>query len=601
MSNIYVLGKTNKREVTIVSTERRFVQNEYFVIEDKILGDITGEVIETTSYPFAIKDYLPEGCAIEYLEYLNIRTDIPLYVANLKLLEVIQEPVTPLSSVREPYFTEIKKYLLPTQPQEGLLFGVINGTNRLQKDLPIEYQNIAPLWEKGKAIKQEGIPFAINHKSFREYPGVGFFGGSGSGKTYALRVMCEELMKKSIPAIALDPHNELNFKDYMTGIEDEQKIDYSSKYEIFEIGENIGIKFTDLSKNELKSLIEFTDQLSQPMATALDVLYEKGDTYNNLINKIKKLKKVVEIMERPLRERNQDEIDDKEQMLYLKYKDKIAGSTTLQGLLWRLEGLYATGIFTSNIDKLESALKQRKLAIIRSSNMKLLMLSSYVFKKLYYKRRNFKDLQNGEPFPPFMIVIDEAHIFAPTDKNSPTKKILKEIAQEARKYGVFEVLCTQRPALLDKTIVSQLNTKCIFRTKDVDDIDVLSKEANLDEDAIKSLPDLPSGHCYISSATLNKNFSIRFRTTLTQAPHQDNPFDELDDIFKSENEELEKLIIEQLPFNSYSLNDVQTQVNKKSGCKISTNEVLSIIKTLVNKNIIEEKPCAMGVQYKLKK
>jgi len=302
-------------------------------------------------------------------------------------------------------------------------------------------------------------------------------------------------------------------------------------------------------------------------------------------------------MENLSRDRRGENISEESQLLYIKYKDKIAGSMTLQGLLWRLEGIYATGIFTSNIEALENALKQRKLAIIRSTNAKLLMVSSYIFKKLYYKRRKFKDF-NGEKFPPFMIIIDESHIFAPANVNLPTKKVLKEIAQEARKYGVFQILCTQRPALLDKTIVAQLSTKCIFRTKDVDDINILSKEANLDDDAIKSLPDLNSGHCYISSATLNKTFSVRFRTTITQAPHQNNPFDELDELFKSEDEELEKYILGKLPFNSMDLTKIHTNIVGELSKQYTFEELLLTVNQLVNRNMISERKSAMGTQYK---
>lgn len=74
---------------------------------------------------------------------------------------------------------------------------------------------------------------------------------------------------------------------------------------------------------------------------------------------------------------------------------------------------------------------------------------------------------------------DEAHNFAPKGVDSPPKGVLKEIAQEGRKYGAFLILATQRPTLLDETITAQLNTKFVFRTVRGTDIATLREETDL--------------------------------------------------------------------------------------------------------------------------
>src|ERR1700722_10455758 len=58
---------------------------------------------------------------------------------------------------------------------------------------------------------------------------------------------------------------------------------------------------------------------------------------------------------------------------------------------------------------------------------------------------------------PLLFVCEEAHRYAPADKNigfGPTKRALSRIAKEGRKYGVFLGLVTQRPAEIDPTIIS---------------------------------------------------------------------------------------------------------------------------------------------------
>ena len=67
---------------------------------------------------------------------------------------------------------------------------------------------------------------------------------------------------------------------------------------------------------------------------------------------------------------------------------------------------------------------------------------------------------------PLLFVCEEAHRYAPADKNvgfGPTKRALSRIAKEGRKYGVFLGLVTQRPAEIDPTIISQCSTLFCMR------------------------------------------------------------------------------------------------------------------------------------------
>jgi hypothetical protein len=67
---------------------------------------------------------------------------------------------------------------------------------------------------------------------------------------------------------------------------------------------------------------------------------------------------------------------------------------------------------------------------------------------------------------PMLFVCEEAHRFAPADKNvgfGPTRRALLRIAKEGRKYGIYLGLVTQRPAELDPTIISQCNTLFAMR------------------------------------------------------------------------------------------------------------------------------------------
>ena len=126
-------------------------------------------------------------------------------------------------------------------------------------------------------------------------------------------------------------------------------------------------------------------------------------------------------------------------------------------------------------------------------------------------------------FPTFIVITDEAHNFAPKGVDSPTKHILREIAQEGRKYGVFLVLATQRPTLLDDTITAQLNTKLIFRTVRASDIDTIREETDISTEEAKRLPYLQTGDVFISSSKLGRTSYVRIRYADTESPHKENP------------------------------------------------------------------------------
>jgi DNA helicase HerA-like ATPase len=67
---------------------------------------------------------------------------------------------------------------------------------------------------------------------------------------------------------------------------------------------------------------------------------------------------------------------------------------------------------------------------------------------------------------PLLFVCEEAHRYAPADKNvgfGPTRRALSRIAKEGRKYGVFLGLVTQRPAEIDPTILSQCSSLFVMR------------------------------------------------------------------------------------------------------------------------------------------
>ena len=278
---------------------------------------------------------------------------------------------------------------------------------------------------------------------------------------------------------------------------------------------------------------------------------------------------------------------------------------SVRGVLWRLMTLQGEGIFSHNIDELLDLLKRRKLVVLQGSTRMINVFSTYLLAKLYYLRKEYRDelYRNNvkvDYFPPFIIITDEAHNFAPKGFDTPSKSILREISQEGRKYGVFLILATQRPTLLDETITAQLNTKLIFRTVRASDIDTIREETDLSSDETKRLPYLSSGDVFISSAKKGRTSFVRIRAANTVSPHTENPFDELT---AHDNEVYEKFFLDikdLLPIDTSNLNGALMNYNKKSGDNLSYDEFKNNLDKLCEIELIEKETNFLTEMYKIK-
>ncbi|MEF3318407.1 ATP-binding protein [Peptoniphilus grossensis] len=608
-----VLGVTTTREVYIGSKEKNFRNNEFLIVEDPVQGDIIGEVVDSKTFnrfiPLDIGGDFIDSDVLSSLGSMGYDVgDETVYVAKLRFFEELLYPPLTGSDLRAPKFNEIKNLLIDTKPNNSLILGSIKNTDNIAEGMDDIYKNLFSTFENNEYLKQRELPYLFDYKSMHQYPHIGVFGGSGSGKSFGLRVVLEELMEMGVPAIVMDPHYEMDFSNN-SEISDKN---YSDKFKCLEIGLHTGIKFQELQKRDLKNLLNAASPLTDSMKNVIDVMLAKGSSYESFKNKLDMLlegqeigsrdKILAEIAAEPdISKKNRlEEVLD----VYERY-DKTCNSMSVRGVLWRLINLQNEGIFSHNIDELLDLLKRRKLVVLQGSTRMINVFSTYLLAKLYYLRKEYRDelYRNNakvDYFPPFVIITDEAHNFAPKGFDTPSKSILREISQEGRKYGVFLILATQRPTLLDETITAQLNTKLIFRTVRASDIDTIKEETDLSSDETKRLPYLSSGDVFISSAKKGRTSFVRIRAANTVSPHTENPFDELEG---HENEEYEKFFIDikdLLPIDASNLSQVLMNYNKKSGENLSYDELKNKLDELCQRDFIEKEDNFLTEMYKLK-
>lgn len=602
-----VLGLTGTSEVYLASNERNFRINEFLLIEDKVKNYI-GEVVEANTFnrfmPFEKENDFVDQSVIDSLYKLgyDVNNEV-VYLAKLRLLEEAMYPIMAGSAVRVPEFDEIKSLIIKSSPKDGLVLGVIKNTDDLYKNADEELKNIVYTFENGERKNQKDLPYIFNVSEFSQYPHIGVFGGSGSGKSFALRVIIEELMKKRIPTIVLDPHYEMDFKLKTY----DEAADYSNLYQSFLLGKDVGVDFKDLNVGEFKNLLNAAGAMTDAMDTSVDEVFKRGESVDAFRLRLSEILEALDRTEDALNmdmqtaELNGDAAEaDRIRRLqgYQKTYGRKLNASSLKGISWRFRRLVQDNVFSNSSEALEAALRSGKLISLKGSTRLLEVYSSYILKKFYYKRRAYMDAKllgtNDEDyFPPFIIITDEAHNFAPKAFESASKPILKEVAQEGRKYGVFLILATQRITLLDDTITAQLNTKFILRTVRESDIKTIKEETDISSDDAKRLPYLTTGDAFISEASFGRTIFTRFRFADTKAIEKLNPFLEL----KGETEDRMLAVFDEikgtLPISDFNLTREAARLEKTVGT-MSAEEFKDILERLADEGYISKRTNPFG-------
>lgn len=569
-----VLGITTTQEVYIGSREKNFRNNEYLIVEDPVLGDIVGEIVEANTINRFIPldmggDFIDTG-VLSSLKSLGYDIDKEtVYIGKLRFFEELLYPPITGSDVRVPIFSEVKDLLIDSKLSESFVLGSIKNTDNIAKDMDDSYRNLFYTFEKKEMKLQNEVPYLFNYKELHQYPHIGVFGGSGSGKSFGLRVILEEIMQKNIPTIVLDPHYEMDFSENSAASTE----NFKNSFKCLEVGIDTGIKFQTLNKRDIKVLLSAVSDLTESMENVIDIMFVNGNSFESFKNKLELFLEASEYGNARVIENEMTYVEDEEKErlkklleVYQKYSNSV-NAMSVRGVFWRLLNINNEGMFSRNTDELEKLLKERKLVVLQGSTRSINVFTTYLLNKLYNLRKTYRDElkrdnPNSEYFPPFIIVTDEAHNFAPKGFDAPSKSILKEISQEGRKYGVFLILATQRPTLLDETITAQLNTKFIFRTVRASDIDTIKEETDLSSNETKRLPYLKTGDVFISSAQKGRTSFVRIRAAKSESPHRENPFDELENKDKENLEEFYEMIKNYLPIAEIDIINVVGAVNK---------------------------------------
>jgi len=128
--------------------------------------------------------------------------------------------------------------------------------------------------------------------------------------------------------------------------------------------------------------------------------------------------------------------------------------------------------------------------------------------------RELTNLRLKKQVPPYIVVLDEAHLLVPEGEDTPCKQVIRENVRIGRHYGICISLITQSPVDIDKKTIRQCNTRLIFALEPDQLESIRGVKADATEDMLRRLPKMPVGTCLLSGTyeTIKHAIPIKIRS-----------------------------------------------------------------------------------------
>ncbi|RLF29662.1 MAG: hypothetical protein DRJ99_03425 [Thermoplasmata archaeon] len=323
---------------------------------------------------------------------------------------------------------------------------------------------------------------------------------TGGGKSYACGVLVEEMLKKKIPLVIIDPHGEYvslaepnkekneianmqRYKISPKGYKD-QIMEFSPLYKRSEDVVHLTLDGRNLEAREIIDLLP--NKLSGPQMGVLYQAIKEIKEYKSVYN----LRDIIEAVNR-------------------------SKSSAKWAVIAALEALESIGVFSDNGLPPEGFVKKGRCSIINLRGVPpdiQDVIVARLSKELFDARKSGKA-------PPFLMIVEEAHNYCPERGfgNAVSSNILRTIASEGRKFGMGLCVVSQRPAKIDKNIISQCNTNIILKVTNPNDLKAIVQSVEgLTTETADEIQRLPVGVALVAGGSLSLPILVEIRTRETK-------------------------------------------------------------------------------------
>lgn len=315
-------------------------------------------------------------------------------------------------------------------------------------------------------------------------------GKSGVGKSYAVGVGIEELVKKDIPIIAFDVLGDtFNVTEDLHGLNYYAGRDYRVPYSIIGAAEFRNF-LPGLTEDQEEIIVHAYNAIHGRALAALEETGQINMPYQALLNEIEEVGNAFG-----------------QAGVATRAKTKVEGAFRRSHILTESTGEWLEQFQTQPIvNVFIGHLSQRDRNLVVGATARMLQM-----------------LRKAGKVPPFVFVLDEAHFFLPSGgEMTPSTSVIRELIRTARHDAIGIIVVTQSPSSMDRQVLLTCNTRIVFAL-DKDDFRVVAGTmGDLPDEIVNRIPKLPQGQAIISSGLDIMRHSsivkIRIRVTREGAP-----------------------------------------------------------------------------------
>lgn len=359
---------------------------------------------------------------------------------NLEIIEPRRLPHTGQDVYEIPAGNIPQLLNIPTEKQQGLFLGYIDSGG-------------------------DSVNFLLPNTAIARH--LAILGKTGVGKSYAAGVFMEELYHKKIPILSFD----------VLGDTEQTTKDLKGTHLVAGT-KNCKVPYSILGLGEFLSFIPNTTSDQRDLIGAA-----YGEIFDEALNLLDRGQPINIPFSKLL-----DKIDQ--------IGTNIGSRATVNAVNRTRVALHRSRLLTEEVVRWPGLLAESSITNIYvghlDQNQRNLVVGAAA--------RILQRLRRRGTIPPFVLVIDEAHLFIPGGADlPPSTVVLRELVRTARHDEVGIVLLSQSPSSMDRQILLTCNTRMLFAL-DPEDLRVVAGQiGDLPEASIQRIPRMARGTAVLTS------------------------------------------------------------------------------------------------------
>ena len=394
---------------------------------------------------------------------------------------------------------------------------------------------------KGKlcigSLASQDVPVCLDEKGLTRHMAI--IAATGSGKTWLSVLMIEELMKLGATVVVLDPHGE-----YVSIQKSASKLGSfsvtvikASKHHVGDKRYSMNILKVDPDQlatiagvpsgaSRIRHIIYLLHSLMKIVSRTTNGSGESG-SIKGMIRLIDAaltrpigtadIQRALNIQQ-PIGDDNITEPERFRQLL--NELRSIANDSRQRSALVSarvyLRRLARTGVYRGHTTPLTDILKPKHVSIINLAGVSDEVqdhIAYHVLSRVLASRINYvRDLRDPKYPYPVVVIVEEAHRFAPPTKSTLAHSIINRIAAEGRKFGVYLIVITQRPSKIDQDILSQCQNHAILKiVNPLDREAIIESSEALSDELVKVISGLNKGEALLVGPLAPAPLLLRLR------------------------------------------------------------------------------------------